>query len=740
MFRPASLVAALVLLVPERASAQVLVAEEGVEGGAVMGGRASLASRLPLARGRRGVHSPDPEERRRSVARLANAGTPEAIEALLDAMEAGSALGRDPLGRLQVVRALSVHADRPEVRGFLVREMMDAGARRDVTSGLFSLVRETAALALARRGDPDALAALSTAASLRGPVGDAARAAMLAVPPRSLDALLFEDEEDVDEDAEPAEAPEPKPAGAGAKPAEKGAASDSPKIKKKRPRALSGPILSVLGDMGDQRALLSLRSELDRADRPSRAAAALSLAKLGDTSVAATVRPWLKETDPRFVAAAAEVLVVLGDKEAATAVERALTLEPVRPAAVRLAYELAHPALEAPLAKLLPSLELADRTRAVMALGRMGAAKRLVELLTDAALGPAAISALGSCAAPATNELLARELGAADAKKRRAAQRAAVLRGVVLGQRVSGLRESLHKLASATDPSDLEISALGRVALGEVSASEIVAQVGDKQDAKSLALIAGAARGVLARPHAETAAFATLLAKVDPERPTARDIAAGVALLSDEGADQIPFQVLRRLAQSGGALSPLAAHALPRRAGEQERDALLALLASGDPAVRVGVALGLAASAQPAAVSWLARAYQQEDDTLVRRAIVRSLAKRSEVQRLDPLRSARDLDPDAEIRAVAGRALSKQPQRPSRARVLDPKLAAAFAIAPSEGTPSPRALRLVLPNGLGLPVVSAADGSLLLIGLPFGKATLELVPAAEPSQAPAKKP
>jgi hypothetical protein len=86
------------------------------------------------------------------------------------------------------------YADRAEVRTFLMREMMDAGARRDVTSGLAALVRDTAALALARKGDLDSVKALMTAAALRGPAGDAARAAMVAAPPRRLEQLLFEDE------------------------------------------------------------------------------------------------------------------------------------------------------------------------------------------------------------------------------------------------------------------------------------------------------------------------------------------------------------------------------------------------------------------------------------------------------------------------------------------------------------------------------------------------------------------
>ncbi len=680
-----------------------------------MGDGTSLTERLSVARGRQLVYSPSPDERMRAVDRLATAATPEAIEALLEAMETGSPLARDPSGRLAVVRALAGQAGRPEVRTFLVREMMDSGARRDVTSGIFSLVRETAALALARHGDPPSLAALSSAAGLRGPTGDAARAAWAAFPPRSLDAILFEEETRGDSEEElldelPGKRPNANPA------------TPAPHAER-TPRALSGPMLGLLGDIGDVRALSALRSELARSDRPSRAAAALALAKIGDASIAPTVRGWSKESDARFAVAAAEVLVVLGDAEAPAAVKRALAIESVRPHALRLAYEVASPALTEPLVKLLPGLEPADGVRAVMALGRAGAAKALAERVLDPVLGPAATSALGSAIGAEAAALIEGGLADKDAARRRAFARAAVVRGVVMQSTPSGLGSALERLAASKDAADVEVSALGQVALGLRSARDVLATAKGRDDASALAIVAGAARGALARGEEDKAAFSELCAAIDPEKPSRQQIAAGVALLSEKGARDIPFKVLLRLAEQGGPLASLAARALPARADESLRDRLIALLEGGDPTVRVGLAMGLAKSDNSAAATWLARAYLREEDVLVRRALVSALGQRREKQRERVLSTARDLDPDAEVRALAARGLSG---KSSEKTGLSPRLASIFAVERADAAVREQVFRAVLPNGLALPMVSARDGGLLIPGLPFGRATLEL--------------
>ncbi len=708
-----------------------------------------LSSRLGLAVGRSRIYFTDPADRLRAVERLAALASPEAIEALLEAMEAGSPLARDPLGRLAVVRALAPYADRAEVRTFLMREMMDAGARRDVTSGLAALVRDTAALALARKGDLDSVKALMTAAALRGPAGDAARAAMVAAPPRRLEQLLFEDEiplpddDGDDEDAAGSKADKPSSAKTDAakkkdakdkggdkdkgsdKDKGKGGAAATPK--ERTPRTLTSPVIQFLGELGDLRAVRALREELDRADRPTRAAAALALAKLGDASVAKVVKPWLEEQDPRFALAGAEVLVVLGDAGAGEALKALLGKEMVRSQAIRLAYELASEATVEPLDKLVPTLEAADQIRAIMALGRAGAASKLVPYLTHEQIGPAAVAALASAPSKAAREKIEEGLSSASAPTRRAFVRAAVLRVLSQGDAASGLTGALTTLASSKDPADLELASLGRVALGSSSLADVLAEAKGKAEPLALAIFAGAARGAVARPKEDLSVLVHELDGADAGALEPKQIAAGMALLSSDAADQLSFLTLLQLAEAGGALAPLAARALPRRADDSMKGRLLALLEGTDPSVRVGLALGLAESAHKPAVTWLASAYAREEDVYVRRALVASLAVRSETQREAPLKLARDLDPDAEVRAIAAAGLASEPLPASIAQGgVDPSLAALFAVVGADGSKEARALRLVLPSGMAVPMVTSTDGALFVVGVPYGRGSLEL--------------
>lgn len=705
--------------------------------------------------GRNLVYAADPDERLRGVERLAALGTPEAIEALLESMEGGSALARDPIARLAVVRALGPFADRADVRAFLVREMMDAGARRDVTSGLGALVRDTAALALARRGDPDAERVLANAASLRGPAGESARAALIAVPPRVLDDLLFERAAEPEKEDAAVERPDrrpPPPSSRGPKSREsarKNKQADNNKKKKaeresppddeerdkkktagkpkKQPKALTGAVMTFLGDLGDLRALPQIRVELDRADRPSRAAAALALAKLGDMSVAKMVKPWLDENDPRFVLAAAEVLVVLGDPAAPAAVKKVLEKEPVRGAALRLAYDLGARELADPLEKLLPSLELADQIRAVMAMGRSGAAAKLDKLVVDPKLAPAAVSALVTCPSRDATNLVDKGLSDPQPARRRAFLRAAIGRAVVMAEKADGLNRALDEASKSSDVSDAEVFALGAVALGRMSVEDVLALAKRAGAGRATALIAGASKGALVRGDDALAALAPELVSIDPEAPTDRQVAAGVALLSDRGADAIAFDKLRELTESGGPLAALAARALPRRSDASMNRRLVALLGGSDPAVRAGIALGLARSSEHAAVTWLANAYAREDDERVRRAIVAALAQRTEPQRKRPLELARELDPDAEVRALAaaGLAGSKLPSAATNGG-LDPHAATFFIVARADGTSRAGAVDWILPSGIALPLVTAGDGGLLLPGAPWGKSSIVL--------------
>src|SRR5207237_10317111 len=115
--------------------------------------------------------------------------------------------------------------------------------------------------------------------------------------------------------------------------------------------------------------------------------------------------------------------------------------------------------------------------------------------------------------------------------------------------------------------------------------------------------------------------------------------------------------VLATWAESGGPLAPLAARALPTRDDEALRGRLKRLLEGSDPVVRAHLALGLGRDPEPSAVSLLTNAYRFEEDPQVRRAIIRALSLRTEVQRAAVLTLARDLDPDDDVRALARSAL-----------------------------------------------------------------------------------
>src|SRR6185312_5398086 len=189
----------------------------------------------------------------------------------------------------------------------------------------------------------------------------------------------------------------------------------------------------------------------------------------------------------------------------------------------------------------------------------------------------------------------------------------------------------------------------------------------------------------------------------------------------------LPTSALAAWAEAGGPLAPLAARALPSRDDEALRGRIKRLLEGSDPVIRAHVALGLARDPEPSAVSLLTSAYRFEDDAGVRRAVVRALSRRTEIQRLPPLTLARDLDPDEEVRSLAAAALA--------GRVLDPVLKPALgveprrqvawiAVQPNDGQARAVEAHLVRADGLSIPVVTDPDGALLVPGMPAGAAAV----------------
>ncbi|WP_437721987.1 HEAT repeat domain-containing protein [Sorangium sp. So ce861] len=679
-------------------------------------GAAPLRGSLGVPVAERLLASSDPEARLRGIERLGAIGTEEAVTALLAALDQGGPAARDPRARLAAVRALAPHAQRDSVRQLLSRELSEGGGpARGAASPLGEVLRGTAALALARTGERRALGALVNAIVQGGAAGEAAALAIKAYPPESLQLLLGS---------------------------------------RKR---LEPALVSFLGELGDLRAIAALRPMLEGGDRTAQVAAARALARLGDEAALAKARAWLSKPEPGLFEAAVEILVYLGAPEAPDAVASLLGSELGRLEGLRLA-ELAPAERLAPaLARALPLLPEDARPRAVAAIGRAGGAeaarqlRRLTlerpELATAAAFALATMP--GAEARAAVAELVDGPRAAKDADLRRLGLRAGVVRGLALRDAPGSLEgRLLAALAAPKGSSDRAVGVFGAVALGLRDAREVVG--GCSPASCDRAAVHAAARGALARGDRALAALAPLFAELaapggaapggDDAAPDAAAISAGVALLAEPRGGAVATSRLAALAEAGGPLSPLAARALAARDDEVVRGRLKRLLEGSDPVVRAHVALGLGGDPLPDSVSLLARAYRFEDDPAVRRAIVRGLSRRTEVQRRRVLLAARDLDPDEGVRALARAALSG-----AGAPALDPPRSALatgvvwIAIVPNDrgaaASASSRAARLVRPDGLAVPVVADPDGVLLVPAVPPGVSSVLLAPAAPPGDA-----
>jgi cellulose synthase operon protein C len=647
------------------------------------------------------------DERLRGVLRLGAIGTPEAIDALVDAFEQSSILGRDGRARLEAVRILAHHAGRDTVRPLLVRELSEAGPEgRAGGAALGNLSRAAAALALAKTGDKKAQGALVAAVLQGGPGGEAASDALSVFPPTSL-ATLIEGR-----------------------------------------RRIEPGLAVLLADLGDVRALGKLRQALEETDVATRQAAALALARLGDTTPLALARTWVKAEEPRQRRVGAEVMVRLGATGAAEAITALLEGSATRLDGVRLALAAPSPALVKPLVAAIEALPAEERDKAVAALGRIGgveAAEALVQKLARPELATGAAYALARLPGKEGRAALERALASVGAKKggpRRLIARTAILRSIVMGEEPAGLGAVLGAMAAEKEPADRAVSLFGRVATGRTSVRDAVDEACASGGTCDVGLVAAAARASLARGPEGPAEFARVLSRLGPlpyDAPSPLIVAAGVALLADPRAPAFPTALLARWAEGGGPLAPLAARALPSRDEEALRGRIKRLLEGTDPVIRAHTALGLALDPEPDAASLLVAAYRFEEDVSVRRAVVRALSERRESQRTRTLELARDLDPDDGVRALARAALAGRslavPSAVSGGSVVWVSLVAnaPSALAAIGG----RAGRLARVDGVVVPVVADPDGVLVVPGLPEGRAALMLAPEAVPGDAAA---
>ncbi len=713
-----------------------------------------LLARTSLVDGRALLSEPARPDRLRGIERLAPLGSDAAVHALVESLSVGRPVARDPIARLAVVRALAPHAARREVREALGRELATPASRSGGDEATLHRIRATAALALAQSGDAFAVSAVVRAALRRGPSAEAARAALRAAPPHDLRPVLFSWIEPSRDD----------PAADAAKPAsttaagtrrggttleavsredERGGAEtvedrDEPTEPKgaegvtEIARPWTSDLVALLGDLGDARAIPALREELER-QRPATALdAAAALARLGDPATATReAARWIEGGPPRQTLLAAEALVAARAPDAARAVALALGPTSTRARAIALADALGDPALRSSLLGALPELEPHDAARVTMALGRTGEVAWLAERVADRALGPAATTALARSTAPGMSDALRRGFAEKGAR-RRAWVRVGVARALSGTEVPSELEDALEALAASADASDVETSALGRVALGIVPLGEVVGAppASGTIDALASARVVGAARGALARGTGELSPLARWLVAGARAREPMSDaaIAAGIALLEPASGDALPRATLLAWIEANHPLAALAARSLARRLDAETLPRFERLLVDAPPSVRIGAALGLGEAGPPRATAVLAGRLLVEDDPRVRAAIVRALAQRAEPMRSRAIADAARLDADPEVRAVAREAAAGRPLP----ALLPPEGAAVFGVESATPGAHLPALVWITPTGLALPVVPADDGVLLLPGAPRGEGNLEVAARPEP--------
>lgn len=600
--------------------------------------------------------SGDPRDRVRAIRRLAAIGTAQAIDVLVQAMDA--TISPTLQERLEAVRALAKHGEDDGPRRVLVSALRDVGG--DGESAI--LVRESAALALAHGGGARGADALFSLVRQGGPASIAASRALVAHPPENVDGLF-------------------------------GA------------RAPLGEQVATLGAaMGELRAIPWLRRAVRGGDPPTRAASLVAMAALGDGQAELVARGWATETEPVARFAAARALASVAPAEARAVIAALLLDTATRDGALELAKTTPGPELVPALGAIAgdAGTSIDELRRVIAALGASGGVAALAPLTAREDVASDAALALATCPGDAARKAI--ETLFTDPARRRLAVRAAVARALALGERPAGLKDAIGALAA----SDRATAVFAEIALGMRAPSD--AELASDELAPS------AARAVLARGVDDLSLLGPALARATTDR--VRD-ALGVALLGENADAPVSTATLLAWVERGGALAPLAARAIAARDDDGTRARLEALAGSGDPQLRAHVAAGLALSPEPNATGRLAALYDIEVDHVVRRAIVRALARRPDPARNRPLALAASLDPDAATRSIARAALGGA--RP-RGRAFGRRVA--WLVVTGDAT----AVRFELPDGLVVPLVPDADGTLLVPGLPPGIARARVAP------------
>lgn len=633
-----------------------------------------LEGRSSTFQASRWLGSDDDAEREKALKRLGLASDAQGVDLLIRAVQP-EGQARTPRLRLVALRSLARSLDDATVRRALVTLMSGAGQPPEAAERpLEVLVREGAAMALAKSGHPDALVILGKALRQGGPTGQAAAKALTAYPPKQLGALLT------------------------------------------TPGAASTNLVDVLAAIKDQRAFNALRSYVTRGSLEVRARATLALTELGHMETVALARHWLQNdaTDDTLRLAAIKVLCMAGTEDAAKHLGKLFDDEDQRKAGARLAFEMPSPRFLPALDRALGQAKLAEQPLLLGAMGRAGgasAARLLAARLTSDQFATEAAYALAlSPGAEAERALIA---GLGSPKTRRLCARALAMRAWALGSEASELDPTLRALIAEKDPADRAAGAFGLSVLSPRMAAALVTW-------RDPAVVIAAARTAT---HGEAALAAAR--RLANEANPALAVALSNSLNSPEARKLVPSSKLHELIQSGSAAASLAVRALAARLQRRSDQFVDELSHSPSPEIRAEFALGLGDAPAPAATGLLLEMYEFETDALVRRAIVAASSQRPETSRHRILELARALDPDEQVRQLALLATRGHPLASAPLGYQTFWLALAKSGPDGAGTqpaPSPAATPVVVqgPRGHTLVALPDSDGFVGLIGLDSG--------------------
>ena len=356
------------------------------------------------------------------------------------------------------------------------------------------------------------------------------------------------------------------------------------------------PSLTLLGRLGDQRAIPLLYGALAFVRKPSaddeglglaleddraHLAAARALARLGDQGQVPKARSWAASIEPSWKVAGVSVLLASGAPDARSMLVPLLSGATSRDA-LELAYATPGPELVPALAQLAAAPD--DWKVAVWTLGEIGgkqAVATLGALMNDPVRTWDAAFALAR--APGDEARIALEAAQSNPRLRRIAARAGTVRALALRDQPRGLIRLLRELMTSKDASDRAAGAYGLAALRETSVRDLVAS-------SDLFVVRAAARASILLGTEGARACAERLPN---ERDAATRAALAIALVSDQAARAISTD---QLAEWGRELdqpfAPLAVVALGSREEPGTERRLGRMLTSPDPVLRGHAAFG----------------------------------------------------------------------------------------------------------------------------------------------------